>query len=91
MQSTPRILWPRAAPRIEQPIGAALFTGLRVATFLGLYAGLAGVLYGLQTFEAGSSGRMPISPAVRCTVALATAFFSVYAAVPKQRNGKKGR
>jgi len=61
---------------------AALFTTLRYAALLALYAGFAGVVVGVFMFEPPTGvweGAVPpLSPAVACTVALSTMFFTVY-------------
>jgi len=61
---------------------AYLFTVVRYLVFLGLYVGFGGIIYGVFTYEppAGvwEGDLPPVSPAVKCTVILSTAFFFVY-------------
>merc|ERR1719316_493283 len=66
----------------ESPVIAFIFNVLRYLIVLGLYAGVAVVVYGLYVFEPPSSvweGPVPsVSPAVNCTTILTGTFFLIY-------------
>merc|ERR1719238_40103 len=61
---------------------AVTFTVIRYLCFLGLYAGMGIVVYGLFTFTPPAGvwdGPVPpLSPAVFCTCMLSCAFFTIY-------------
>merc|ERR1719506_2464630 len=66
----------------ESPVVAFIFNALRYLIVLGLYAGVAVVMYGIFTFVPPADlwdGPVPsVSPAVQCTVLLTGTLFIIY-------------
>merc|ERR1719316_1366551 len=70
----------------QNKIAALCFTVLKYLIMIGLYIGAVCIIYGTYTYEppAGSwpGGKIPpVSPAVGCTMILASMYFLVYAGI----------
>jgi len=69
-------------PDFSLPMLATIFTVIRYLSFLGLYVGFGVVCAGVFMYEPAAGiweGEIPaLSPAVACTMTLATTFFFVY-------------
>merc|ERR1719316_758676 len=70
----------------KNTIAAVCFTVLKYLIMIGLYVGAISIIYGTYTYKppAGSwpgDKIPPVSPAVECTMILASMFFAVYAGI----------
>merc|ERR1719197_516337 len=70
----------------ENKIAAVCFTVLKYLIMIGLYVGAICIIYGTYTYKPPAGAWPgdtipPVSPAVECTMILATTFFLVYAGI----------